>query len=111
MNIGQFARKCIQDNPSMKNEDILKLVQAQFPAAKTSYACIAWYKSDMKKKGVLVKPRTAEVVMAEIDALQAKLDELNEELLVKMQEEDPESLQDEELEVSNQPQEEEESQV
>jgi len=88
MNIGQFARQCILDNPGMKNDDILKIVRNQFPDAKTSYACIAWYKSDMKKKGILViKPvRTAELVMAEIDALNAELEMRMKELEVLMEE-------------------------
>lgn len=53
MNIGSFARAQIL--LGKKNAEILELVQAQFPAAKTTAACIAWYKSDMRKKGLIEK--------------------------------------------------------
>ena len=57
MNIGKFARQVIVDNPTSSNEELVKLVLAQYPDAKTSTSCIAWYKSDMRKKGLLAGGR------------------------------------------------------
>ena len=53
MNIGNFARAQILLGKT--NQEVLALVQAQFPAAKTTAACIAWYKSDMRKLGLIEK--------------------------------------------------------
>ena len=53
MSIGKFVREAILANAEATSQEILNQVQAQFPEAKTSPACIAWYKSDMRKKGLL----------------------------------------------------------
>ena len=53
MSIGKFVRKAILANAEATSQEILNLVQEQYPEAKTSPACIAWYKSDMRKKGLL----------------------------------------------------------
>lgn len=53
MSIGKFVREVILANAEATTQEILDQVQAQFPEAKTSPACIAWYKSDMRKKGLL----------------------------------------------------------
>ena len=53
MNIGNFARAQILLGKS--NSEILDLIRIQFPDGKTTAACIAWYKSDMRKKGMLEK--------------------------------------------------------
>lgn len=53
MSIGKFVREAILANAEATTQEILDQVQAQFPEAKTSPACIAWYKSDMRKKGLL----------------------------------------------------------
>ena len=53
MNIGNFARAQILLGKT--NKEILELVQKQFPAAKTTPACVAWYKSDMRKHGLIEK--------------------------------------------------------
>ena|SRR6187551_3774338 len=80
--IGAVARGFISQNPTMKNEDLLKLVLAEFPEAKTSVACIGWYKSKMKKEAkaspVEVAPRTVEQIESEIEMLQLELEELKE---------------------------------
>jgi len=52
MGIGQFCRHMML-NSSKSNTDILNLVLKIYPDAKTTMACIAWYKSDLRKKGLL----------------------------------------------------------
>lgn len=93
MSIGQTARALIIANPGMKSAEILDLVKAAHPEAKTTVACIAWYKNDIKKaikQGKLViqaepaPKRTSEVIRAEIQAL-------NEELEVRLLEEEEEA--------------------
>lgn len=83
MSIGKFAREAILANPTMKNDDILALVKAQFPNAKTTYACIAWYKSDMRKKGLMVAKgvRTLELVQDELAKAKELVDKLSMELM------------------------------
>ena len=77
MSIGKFAQSLILENPEMSNQEILETVLETYPSAKTSMACIAWYKSDLRKKGVLAK-RGAPVATIEeqIEALEAKLEAL-----------------------------------
>lgn len=53
MSIGKFVREAILANAEATSQEILNQVQEQYPEAKTSPACIAWYKSDMRKKGLL----------------------------------------------------------
>lgn len=88
MSIGKFAREAIKANPTMKNDDILALVKAQFPNAKTTYACIAWYKSDMRKKGLmpLKGERTLEVVQDELAKAKELVDKLSMELMTMEEE-------------------------
>jgi len=52
MNIGQLCKYLIL-NSEKSNAEILEIVKAKFPEAKTSPACIAWYKSDLRKAGML----------------------------------------------------------
>lgn len=82
MSIGKFVRDQVLQNPEAKNDDILKAVKLKFPEAKTSYACIAWYKSDMRKKGLIAskKERTLEVVGAELEQAKALVERLEAEL-------------------------------
>ena len=79
--IGAVARGFISANPTMKNEELLALVKAEFPEAKTSVACIGWYKSKMKKEAK-VSPveveRTEAMIEEEIEMLQLELAELKE---------------------------------
>lgn len=63
MNIGNFCRAQIL--LGKKNAEILELVQKQFPEAKTTAACVAWYKSDMRKKGMIEKKVTAKAMTKE----------------------------------------------
>jgi hypothetical protein len=57
------------------------MVLQKFTEAKTSIACIAWYKSNMKKTGFksAPPPRTLEVIEEEIIGVKLKLASLEEE--------------------------------
>jgi hypothetical protein len=55
MSIGKFAQSLILNNLEMSNTQILEAVKKMYPSAKTSMACIAWYKSDLRKKNLLAK--------------------------------------------------------
>ena len=52
MGIGQFVRHAIKAG-KLDNKEILEKVLTIFPGSKTTPACIAWYKTDMRKKGLL----------------------------------------------------------
>jgi hypothetical protein len=54
MGIGQFVRHMLTKS-NKTNAEILELVLKTFEGAKTTAACIAWYKTDLRKKGVLPK--------------------------------------------------------
>lgn len=82
VSIGKFVQQLVLDNADLPNVDILAKVKEQYPQAKTTMACIAWYKSDMRKKG-LIKARkalTKEGLTQEIQVLQARLAELTSKL-------------------------------
>lgn len=82
VSIGKFVQQLVLDNADLPNVDILAKVKEQYPQAKTTIACIAWYKSDMRKKG-LIKARkalTKEGLTQEIQVLQARLAELTSKL-------------------------------
>ena len=49
--IGSTIIDLILKNPEMTNNEILAKIKAQFESAQTSYACIAWYKSKLRKEG------------------------------------------------------------
>lgn len=49
--IGSTIIEMILAQPELSNKDILDKVKEQFEAAQTSYACIAWYKSKLRKEG------------------------------------------------------------
>jgi FtsZ-binding cell division protein ZapB len=82
--IGSFARNIIATQATLSNGQVLELVKQQFPNANTSIACIAWYKSNMKKTGYKAEvqqvERTIEVIQVEIDATKSKLEMLEQEL-------------------------------
>lgn len=64
--IGAFASNLILTT-SKSNTEILETVLAAYPSAKTTMACVAWYKSDLRKKGSIparVKKVKALVVKA-----------------------------------------------
>jgi hypothetical protein len=52
LGIGQFVRQMMLKS-TKNNTEILELVHKHFPEAKTTPACIAWYKSDLRKKGLI----------------------------------------------------------
>ena len=47
--VGERARQLLQEG-ILDNKGILEQIKKEYPEAKTSIACIAWYKSDLKKK-------------------------------------------------------------
>lgn len=51
MKVGQRARQLILEGVE-DNKGILAILQKEYPQGKTSMACIAWYKSDLKKTKV-----------------------------------------------------------
>ena len=50
--IGQFVRHLLLHSKKT-NTEILELVLKRFEGSKTTPACIAWYKTDLRKKGLL----------------------------------------------------------
>jgi len=52
LGIGAFVRHMLK-NSKKTNAEILELVLKTFEGSKTTPACIAWYKTDMRKKGLL----------------------------------------------------------
>jgi len=52
LGIGQFVRHLLK-NSTKTNAEILELTLKTFEGSKTTAACIAWYKTDMRKKGLL----------------------------------------------------------
>ena len=65
MNIGSFARALILADSSITNQMVLEKIKAKFPDAKTTMSCIAWYKSDMRKNGLLEKKESVKKMTAE----------------------------------------------
>lgn len=49
--VGATAIKLILENPELSNAQVLEKVKEAFPAAQTTMACIAWYKSKLRKEG------------------------------------------------------------
>lgn len=49
--IGSTIIEMILAHPEMTNQQILDEVKTKFETAETSYACIAWYKSKLRKEG------------------------------------------------------------
>lgn len=56
MNIGQLITFLIL-NSNKSNKEILETVHSKFEC-KTSLACVAWYKSKLRKEGLIEKSRT-----------------------------------------------------
>ena len=86
--IGQTARELIVANPGKKNAELLEMVRQAHPGGKTTIACIAWYKNDLKKNAhkhanLLASKeepvRTSEVIQAEIDELMIELEMVKDE--------------------------------
>lgn len=88
MTIGKFAQTTILSNPTWTNQQVLDHVKLNFPNGKTSMACIAWYKSDMRKKGELAKRGAQQVSLADqIKALEEKLEAMKLQALEEATEE------------------------
>lgn len=47
--VGQYIRSLITQG--LANKDILARVQEKYTNNNTTYACVAWYRNDMRKKG------------------------------------------------------------
>ena len=92
--IGSVARGFIVANPTMKNEEILQLVKDVFPEAKTSLACIGWYKSKMKKEAKAAPiVRTIEMVEAQIEELKLELEMMKEDEAQRLLDEEQELIE------------------
>jgi len=50
LGIGSFIKEYIRTTECTNNQ-ILEMVKLQYPNAKTSYACIAWYRTQLRKAG------------------------------------------------------------
>jgi hypothetical protein len=72
MNIGQLITFLIL-NSNKSNKEILEIVHEKFDGCKTSMACIAWYKTKLRKEGKIEAKRSQkfEVIMTaeELEAL------------------------------------------
>ncbi len=91
VSIGSRSRELIKQG--LSNAVILATIHKEFPQGKTTMACIAWYKSDMRKKGLLaprgsvavtkyfkvVDGNEVEMTQDEIDAHLAEKAETTEE--------------------------------
>ena len=64
MTIGTLVRALILQG-TLSNAEILQKVQETFNASKTTVGCIAWYKSDMRKKGLLPAKESTKKMTAE----------------------------------------------
>ena len=51
VSIGSTAIQLILENPDWTNQQVLERVKELFPSAQTTMACIAWYKSKLRKEG------------------------------------------------------------
>ena len=51
VSIGQTAISIILTQPELTNQQVLDEVKKRFPSAQTTMACIAWYKSKLRKEG------------------------------------------------------------
>ena len=69
VSIGSTAIQLVLTNPDWSNQQVLEEVKKLFPSAQTTMACIAWYKSKLRKEGKIgqrvFKKKTVEQVTAE----------------------------------------------
>lgn len=57
----------------LTNQQILELVRKEHPLRKTTYACVAWYQSDLRKKAKAQDTSAADAyIKAEQEALQGE---------------------------------------
>jgi len=78
MNVGAVCRALIlkaeASGKSISNEDlatkVVELFKEHEVEVKTSAACIAWYKSDMRKKGQLIGKAQAKSITIDLDEIE-----------------------------------------
>ena len=76
-NIGNVSRALLLDGKT--TAEVLAAIKVAFPKAKTTAACVAWYKSDLRKKGMIAggkasaKAATYEELVAMLAAMQPKV--------------------------------------
>jgi hypothetical protein len=68
VSIGQTAIKFILDQPELTNQQVLEKVKELFPSAQTTMACIAWYKSKLRKEGKIGQRVFAKKVQPTVEA-------------------------------------------
>lgn len=66
MGIGAVARKLILGNTQATNKVVLERILKLFPEAKTTAACIAWYRNDLVKKGLIAANASRTVLKIEV---------------------------------------------
>jgi len=100
VSIGQFVRQCVLENSELKNQEILDKVLEKFPEAKTTISCIAWYKTDMRKKGLIGgrSAMTKDGIIKEIELLEKRLETLK--LQLKAMEEEAAAVGEEQVEAA-----------
>ena len=57
--VGARIRELIQEG-KLSNKEILEVVRKEHPLRKTTYACVAWYQSDLRKKAKEVDTSAAD---------------------------------------------------
>ena len=78
MNVGAVCRALIlkaeTEGKSIGNEElaakVVKLFEEHGVEVKTSAACIAWYKSDMRKKGQLIGKAQAKAIVIDLEEVE-----------------------------------------
>ena len=62
--VGNFVRGLILKG-ELSNSEILDKVKEKFVGCETTMACVAWYKSDMRKKGIIEKKEVVKKMSVE----------------------------------------------
>jgi len=70
MNIGQLCVWLIL-NSTKSNDEIVKIIKAKFENAKTTSSSVAWYRSDLRKKGLLGPREGRNKILLSADELKA----------------------------------------
>lgn len=78
MNIGQFITWLIL-NTKKSNTEILEAVHEKFEGCKTTPACVAWYKTKLRKQGLIEKSSGKFKLDMTADDLAAEYGEQSEE--------------------------------
>lgn len=78
MNIGQFITWLIL-NTKKSNAEILEAVHEKFEGCKTTPACVAWYKTKLRKQGLIAKSAGKFKLDMTADDLAAEYGEQSEE--------------------------------